>query len=400
MSDKSNQPYQVMPPPSPEDYKTLEESIIEHGVLEPVLYDDSGHILDGHTRVAICETLGLVDWPKVILCNLTETQKLEIAYDKNLARRHLTTKQKTFLIEARLIANPKLSNRAIATMLQMNKNTVNAVRERLVAGGQIDHVEKREGLDGKSYAPPKPKTMQMLPPASHENSMIITNTAKAIRTAKKSKARQGNLNRLKAISDAMPEGEAGALPCNKFAVIYCDCPWEQIVYSKETGLDKGYPYPTMTFEEIMELCAGDKSPALDDAVIFFWTTANRVAIGIDILRHWGFEYKTQFVWDKKHIGHGFWVRDRHEVLIIATRGKNPPPCPKMGEQVASLYEEKKGGHSEKPVYFAEVIERYFPDLQKLEMFQRESSLKPGDVRLNGKWTFWGNEASSNERNEE
>ena len=49
-------PYQVMPPPCAEDYAALEASIVAHGVLVPVEYDEAGNILDGHTRVAICAT--------------------------------------------------------------------------------------------------------------------------------------------------------------------------------------------------------------------------------------------------------------------------------------------------------------------------------------------------------
>lgn len=390
-----DQPYQVMPQPSAEDYKTLEESIIEHGVLEPVLYDAEGNILDGHTRVEICQSLGLVDWPKVVMRDLTETEKLEIAYDKNLARRHLTMQQKRNLIKTRLIANPALSNERIGNMLQVSGNTVRAVRKRLEEGSQIARVEKRVGADGKSYSLPKPRAMQMLPPATKENTKIITETAKAIRTAQKSKARQGNQDRLKAISDAMPKGEAGALPRNKFAIVYADPPWKNEVYGHETGNDKSYPYPTMELENIKALCAGEKSPALDDAILFLWTTANRVEYAIDVIRAWGFSYRSQMIWDKVDVGTGRWVRDKHEVLMIATRGKNPPPCPLPGEQENSLYSEKKGKHSCKPEFFAKMIDRYFPDIPKLEMFQRESSLAPDDVRLNGSWTFWGNEASEN-----
>lgn len=389
-----DQPYQVMPSPSVEDYKTLEESILSQGVLEPVLYEENGFILDGHTREEICKKHGL-DYPKNKLLGLSEKEKLEIAYDKNLARRHLTTSQKTKLVEARLIANPTLSDRSIANMLQVSKNTVGGARKRLVAGGQIAHVEKRTGLDGKSYEPPKPRTMQMLPPATKENTKIIAETAKAIRTVQKSAARQGNQDRLKAISDAMPKGEAGALPRKKFAVVYVDNPWLNEVYSDETGRDRDYPYPTMTVEEIKNLCAGDNSPALDDAVLFFWVTANRVDIGVDIIRAWEFNYKTHMIWDKVSVGTGRWVRDRHEVLMIATRGNNPPPCPLPGEQADSLYSEKKGKHSCKPEFFAKMIDGYYPDLPKLEMFQRESSLAPDDVRLNRTWTFWGNESSDN-----
>ncbi len=43
--------YQLLPPLSPEDFAALEASIIEHGVLVPVEYDEEGNILDGHHRV-------------------------------------------------------------------------------------------------------------------------------------------------------------------------------------------------------------------------------------------------------------------------------------------------------------------------------------------------------------
>lgn len=392
MSDVSLPPYQVMPAPSAEDYKTLEDSIADKGVLEPVLYDDEDNILDGHTRVQICKSLGLVDWPKTILYDLSEKQKLEIAYDKNLARRHLSTTQKMKLVEARLIANPSLSDRAIASMLQVSKNTVGAGRKRLIAGGQIAHVEERHGLDGKTYVAPKPNRMRMLPPASRENSKLIADTAKVIRTASRQKNRDGNIARLAAISDSAPKGKAGELPRNKFAVVYCDAAWENKVFSDVTGNDKAYPYPTMTNEEIADLCAGDKSPALEDAVLFFWTTANRVDAALKIIQAWGFIYKSQMIWDKVNQGTGRWVVDCHEVLIIATRGKSPPACPMPGDQEPSVYREVKGGHSVKPVFFAEMIERYYPGLQKLEMFQRKQSLAKDDVRLNGTWEFWGNES--------
>ncbi|MEO1749038.1 MAG: adenine methyltransferase [Pseudomonadota bacterium] len=52
-----NAPYQVMPPPSDDDYAALEASIIEDGICKPVEYDEEGNILDGHTRVQIAQAL-------------------------------------------------------------------------------------------------------------------------------------------------------------------------------------------------------------------------------------------------------------------------------------------------------------------------------------------------------
>lgn len=187
----------------------------------------------------------------------------------------------------------------------------------------------------------------------------------------------------------------GALPRAAFPVGYVDAPWQQEAWSDETGQDKGLMYPSMPLEEIMALCAGDRSPFTPDAVLFFWVPMNRLDDGIAVMRAWGFEFVSAIVWDKIDIGMGRWVRDRAEILLIGKRGKISL-APEMGTQPPSLYAEKKGPHSRKPVWFAEQIDRLYPTLPKLEMFQRRESLADGDVRLNGKWEFWGNQAGAPE----
>lgn len=181
------------------------------------------------------------------------------------------------------------------------------------------------------------------------------------------------------------------MPRRAFPVGYVDAPWQQEAWSDETGQDKGLMYPSMPLEEIMALCAGEKSPFTPDAVLFFWVPMNRLDDGIAVMRAWGFEFVSGIVWDKIDIGMGRWVRDRAEILLIGKRGKISL-APEMGTQPPSLYAEKKGPHSRKPVWFAEQIDRLYPTMPKLEMFQRRESLADGDVRLNGTWEFWGNQA--------
>jgi N6-adenosine-specific RNA methylase IME4 len=82
----------------------------------------------------------------------------------------------------------------------------------------------------------------------------------------------------------------------------------------------------------------------------------------------GFTYVSQFVWIKPGIGTGFWVRDRHELLLIGVKGKIP--CPAMGDQFDSAIEAPKGEHSEKPDFQYEIAEHYFPSLPKIELNAR------------------------------
>ncbi len=229
--------------------------------------------------------------------------------------------------------------------------------------------------------------------ALREADRAIATQAKEIRDGKRALARKIRGAVIKAIADRGTV-TTGAMPRAAFPIIYADPAWEQEAWSDERGQDRGLPYPHMPLDEIKALCADEQSPATRDALLLLWVTANRLDDGIDVLRAWGFDYVSCLVWDKVHIGLGRWVRDRHEILLIGKRGDFPAPLP--GTQSPSIFAEVKSEHSAKPVYFAEMIEQLYPDLPKLELFQRRDSLAPGDVRLNGNWSFWGNQAGTPE----
>ena len=102
-----------------------------------------------------------------------------------------------------------------------------------------------------------------------------------------------------------------------------------------------------------------------------------------VMAAWGFEYKTEFVWVKNALGPGYWNRNRHEVLMVGTRGSIPAPSP--GDQPDSVIEGAVAEHSVKPPRFAEIIKDMFPSAKRLEMFAR---------RRRPAWDVWGNEVGS------
>ena len=383
----SDAPYQLLPALSPDDFSALEEDIVARGVLVPVEYDEDGNILDGHHRVAICESLGLVDWPRFVRKGLSEEQKRAHARALNLSRRHMTTAQKREIIEAQLKETPSLSSRAIAARFGVHHSTVSGVRKRLEDGGEISHQPDVVGRDGVRQPAAKPIRTMFLPEKA--NIPEMKGVFKAIRTQERALSRQVRTGLINAIADRGAIN-AGVLPSRAFAVGYADPPWEQQAWSDETGQDKGLMYPAMPLDEIKALCAGDATPFTDHAILYLWVTTNRLDDGIDVLRAWGFEFVSALTWDKVHIGMGRWVRDRTEHLLIGKRGNFPGLA--EGSQPHSLYSETRTAHSRKPAFFAEMIERLYPDMRKLELFQRKESLGEGDVRLNGKWNFWGFEA--------
>jgi N6-adenosine-specific RNA methylase IME4 len=164
----------------------------------------------------------------------------------------------------------------------------------------------------------------------------------------------------------------------RYGVIYADPPWRFQPYSVNTGMDRAADnhYPTMTLDSIKSM----KVPAADDCVLFLWATVPMLPQAFEVMHAWGFNYKSHCVWLKDWLGTGYWFRNKHELLLVGTRGNIPAPA--QGQQYASVIEACVGKHSEKPGHFVEMIEELFPNLPAIELFARGPRLG---------WKVWGNE---------
>lgn len=172
-----------------------------------------------------------------------------------------------------------------------------------------------------------------------------------------------------------------ALPEKRYGVILADPEWRFEVYSRETGLDRAADnhYPTNPVDVIASRDVA--SIAAPDAVLFLWATVPILPQALHVMNAWGFTYKSHFIWNKDKIGTGYWNRNKHELLLVGTRGNIPAPA--MGEQAHSVIDAPVRLHSEKPQAFYLLIESYFPNLPKIELNAR---------RARAGWDAWGNEA--------
>jgi len=165
-----------------------------------------------------------------------------------------------------------------------------------------------------------------------------------------------------------------------YNVILADPPWRFAPYSRETGLDRAADnhYPTSGLDEIKALDV--EGAAAKDCVLFLWATAPMLPEALEVMRAWGFNYKSHQIWNKHRTGTGFWFRNKHELLLVGTRGEIPAPAP--GTQWASVIDADVVEHSKKPGECYQMIEELFPTVPKLEMFARNK--RAG-------WDCWGNE---------
>jgi N6-adenosine-specific RNA methylase IME4 len=162
-------------------------------------------------------------------------------------------------------------------------------------------------------------------------------------------------------------------------ILYADPPWRyEHVKTESRAIEN--QYPTLSLEEICALPVA--AAATSDAVLFLWATSPKLAEAFQALDAWGFTYRTCMVWAKNKIGMGYYARQQHELLLIATKGEPPVPLPE--NRPSSVVHAERGEHSKKPEIFYDLIERMYPEFEKNELFLRGPARKG--------WRGWGNQA--------
>ena len=80
----------------------------------------------------------------------------------------------------------------------------------------------------------------------------------------------------------------------KYQIIYADPPW-QYDFSKVNADKIEKHYPTMTVKDICALTV----PADDNCVLYLWATAPKLLEALEVMRVWGFIYKTHAMRKRK-----------------------------------------------------------------------------------------------------
>jgi N6-adenosine-specific RNA methylase IME4 len=174
-------------------------------------------------------------------------------------------------------------------------------------------------------------------------------------------------------------------PPKRYGLIYADPPWTFATYSRKgKGRSAEAHYDCMTLDDVKAVPVSDW--AAQDAILLMWATDPLLDKAMDVIRAWGFTYKTVgFYWVKQNAssagfftGMGFWTRANPEPCLLATRGR---PKRKSAD-VRKLVVAPRREHSRKPDEIYGHIERLAGG-PYLEMFARSS--RPN-------WDAWGMQA--------
>lgn len=385
-------------------FDDLVGDVCQHGVLEPIVLLGK-RILDGRNRYRAAVTAKVL--PES-LDHLTASQLkhfkqfvpmgapepspkelLDFVVSKNLHRRQLDQSQRSMIAahlanlqhggdrtdQAANLPVAPITQETAAKMLNVSERSV---RDAVTVKNEAEP-ELREAVEQGHIAVSVAAKAAALPAQDQREiaEKARGGDANAARNITKQKGRAEKEQRLAQVQTAMPD--------KRYGVVYADPEWRFETYSRETGMDRAADnhYPTSATDDICARPVADI--AADDAALFLWATVPMMPDALRVMAAWGFRYVSHAVWIKDQLGTGYWFRNKHELLLVGTKGNIPAPA--MGMQLPSAFTSPRGDHSAKPNAAYEMIERYFPNLPKIELNARRT--RPG-------WDAWGNEAPASE----
>lgn len=174
----------------------------------------------------------------------------------------------------------------------------------------------------------------------------------------------------------------------RYATVLADPPWQ---FQNRTG--KMAPehrrlarYSTLSHADIKALPLTQL--CLDTAHLYLWVPNALLPEGLEVMRSWGFQYKSNIVWHKIRKdggpdgrGVGFYFRNVTEILLFGVRGKDARTLA-PGRRQVNIIKSMKREHSRKPDEAYDVIEACSPG-PRLELFARGRRVG---------WDVWGNQA--------
>ena len=186
----------------------------------------------------------------------------------------------------------------------------------------------------------------------------------------------------------------------RYEIIYADPPWPY----NDSGIRGGVAkhYDTMTLDEIKSLPV--ESIAADNAFLFLWITNPMLPHAFDVIKAWGFQYKTiAFTWIKVNkmqrlndylipggisdfMGCGHYTRANSENCLLGVRGDTKRLKGMILNRGvrSTVFAYRSSRHSEKPGEVRKRIILLLGDRSRIELFSRH--VVPG-------WDYWGMEVN-------
>jgi N6-adenosine-specific RNA methylase IME4 len=172
-----------------------------------------------------------------------------------------------------------------------------------------------------------------------------------------------------------------------YGAILADPPWRFLNRSGKVAPEhkRLSRYETLSLQEIKDIPV--HNAAADKSHLYLWVPNALLPEGLEVMKAWGFTYKTNIIWHKIRKdggpdgrGVGFYFRNTTEIVLFGVRGSMRTLQP--GRSQVNIIKSRKQEHSRKPECLYELIQECSPG-PYLELFARGPV--PG-------WDVWGHQA--------
>lgn len=176
----------------------------------------------------------------------------------------------------------------------------------------------------------------------------------------------------------------------KYDLILSDPAWKQSKGGKKKVRPKSsgeeLEYTTITLDDIKEIQKQARDLSEENHICFLWTIDKYLHESEQIMYDLGYKLHARMIWNKiTGIPAAFTIRYGHEYLLYFYHGKLLPVAKNERGKIHSVFTEQVKRHSQKPNISYEIINRLYPDAEKVELFCRYKRVG---------WHGWGNEIES------
>lgn len=359
----------LIPPLEIDELNRLEKSIKKEGCREPITLW-KGIIVDGHNRYNICIENNI----KFKIENRKFKDKEEVTLwmiDTQLGRRNISKYDRTRLAlkQGDIIGKQAKEQQGNRTDILMNSSKsqreFKRTKEPINTRKKIAKVAKvaEDTVTKVKYIEKKADKAQKR--ALSEQKFSINKVYNELKKADKRKK----------IAESFKEPKLPKTK-KKYNIIYADPPWSFKHYSdKGKGRAPDNYYKCQNLKDIKELPVEDL--AADNCILFMWVTFPFLEKSFEVLKSWGFKYKTiGFTWVKRNKkanswfwGMGYWTRSNAEICIIATKGTITRQSSSVHQIIDTPIEE----HSKKPDITRDKIIELVGDIPRIELFARKKT---------------------------
>ena len=355
------------------EFASLKADIAQNGQQEPI-WTYEGKIVDGRNRYVACFELHVE--PK--FCTWTGNGSvISFVVSMNQHRRHLTQSQKAAtavnflpLLEQEAKVRQKEHGATAPGKKSLPANLPGVIGEARQQAAKLMKVGARYVSDAKQIQETAPELFAEV--LAGKKSIF-----KVKRELRRAQVRQNS-----------------KLPSDKFRVFYADPPWT--FGARNEGTDRtACQFPHFEAMSIAGLCALDiVSICEENAVLFMWVPSPLLFECASVIKAWGFSYKASFVWDKVKRERGQYNAERHDFLLVCTRGSCLPEISELYDSIERVERSQAHStdsgqahstgsgephstgsgqeHSEKPDEFRRIVEALYPSGKRLELFARKA----------------------------